>query len=347
MDKNQLRLGEILVEAGVLGKEQLVHALSIQKKRGLRLGQILLQEEFISEPQLVQALSRRLSIPWVSLEHVDIPDELLELVPAHVAEEFFLVPVYIQQLDRHNRTLFVAMNDPTDEAALRFVSATAGMAVKPMVAGPSDISVAIQMYYYGEEDSGAYSHPEIQESYIPISIPAEPDLMFDSIPTLQHRKEDIDETIDRLSSEEPISIVELSDNAIALIDKDSREPEQPVKDKEPKQDAADRHSQIQREVEKHMFGVGGKHRGMSLTLLDGTRIDFGGANRRRSLVPPADLGRDALVKALRAVARGEAPEQGKLPAEKWESYIAALLHVLFKKNLLFYDEFIRALEEKE
>lgn len=353
MEESRLRLGEILVDAGVLAESQLNIALSIQKRRGLRLGQILLQEGFISEPQLVQALSRRLSIPWVSLEHVDVADELLELVPARVAEEFFLIPVYIQTLDRNNRTLFVAMNDPTDEAALRFVSATAGMPVKPMVAGPSDISAAIQIFYYGEEDSGTYTTPMIHTSSVePVAtLPASSMVPLDTHTQRTSTPPEAGPN-ERLSSEEPISIIEVSDNLIALVDKDSREPapteDSPEKDtgaasKSETEDAAERHSKVQRQVEKHMFGVGAKkRRGISLTLLDGTKIDFGGANRRMS-ISPTDAARAAFLKKLRAAA-GNSNIKDELPAEHWETYMAALLEILFKKNLVFFDEFIKILQ---
>jgi type IV pilus assembly protein PilB len=152
MSETRLRLGETLVEAGVLTPEALEKALAIQQKQQLRLGTILLHEGFVTESQLVQALSLKLSIPWVSLWRIDIPDEVLELVPSNVAEEFFLMPIYIRTSKTGERALYVAMNDPLDEDALRFVAANAGMPVKPMIAGPSDIAAAIRAYYYGEDE---------------------------------------------------------------------------------------------------------------------------------------------------------------------------------------------------
>jgi type IV pilus assembly protein PilB len=157
MSSDRLRLGETLVEAGVISQEDLDQALTTQKERQLRLGTILLQEGYVTESQLVQALSLKLSIPWVSLWRVDIPDELLELVPVNVAEEFFLMPIYIRTTGSGERALYVAMNDPTDDDALRFVQAAAGIPVKPMIAGPSDIASAIRFYYYGEDVDERFS----------------------------------------------------------------------------------------------------------------------------------------------------------------------------------------------
>jgi type IV pilus assembly protein PilB len=111
MSESRLRLGDTLVEAGVITKEQLGRALELQKERQLRLGTILLQEGFVAESQLVQALSLKLSIPWVSLWRIDIEDEMLDMVPANVAEEFFLIPIYIRTTAEGERALYVAMRE--------------------------------------------------------------------------------------------------------------------------------------------------------------------------------------------------------------------------------------------
>lgn len=359
MEEKRLRLGEILVEAGVLEEALLNKALELQKKRGIRLGQILLQEGFISEPQLVQALSRRLSIPWVSLEHVDIADELIELVPSNLAEEFFLIPVYIQTLDRNNRTLFVAMNDPTDDAALRFISASAGMPVKPMVAGPSDISAAIHTYYYGEEEI-LYTSPMIHTPSAPPPAPSAPPPMPPAKKAVVAEPEAESEPPDFLSDEhleeideddeneelKSISVSELSDSPAppdAVASNDDEPPDDAETDEVPIEDKAQQ-QQLQRQVEKHMFGLGmSKHRGLSLTLLDGTTIDFGGANQKRA--QNAESEKDRLLAALRAVAAGRRPN-GDLPSDKWEQFVAAILDVLFRKHLIFPEELLRALNRK-
>lgn len=368
MQEKKLRLGEILVDAGVLKPEQLEAALALQKKRGIRLGQILLQERFISEPQLVQALSRRLSIPWVSLVYVDIADELLDLVPSHVAEEYFLIPVYIQSLDRKNRTLFVAMNDPTDETAIRFVSATAGMPVKPMVAGPSEISDAIQTYYYGHDDddieevapAGASTPP--RPASIPVRAVSVPprDIAAQTKPvvskpppppTSKPPAEPASETPKAEPSESKDASPPPEADLLAAVVPESSDVSEETSPGEEGEGAAlpdqfeEQRQQAQRELEKHMFGVGEKkRRRVTLTLLDGTQIDFGGASRKKDPSGEAFTKED-LVAGLRAAAMGT-PMEDFLPSDKWEDYMAALLHVLFKKNLVFFDEIMTELKKK-
>ena len=54
------RIGELLVEAGVLSQSQLEQALFAQRKDGRKLGQLLIELGLVSEIQLTQTLSRQL-----------------------------------------------------------------------------------------------------------------------------------------------------------------------------------------------------------------------------------------------------------------------------------------------
>jgi hypothetical protein len=166
------RLGEILIEAGVLTEQQLSRALAIQKEDGRRLGAILLSYGIVAEPQLVQALSRQLSVPWVSLWHVDVPEDLLDLVPLELAKECCAVPVYVRSDREQGVSLYVAMDDPTNEDAIARISAASGMSVKAMVAGPSDIASAIKDFYGPfEPDAG---RPEATTLQMRVPTPEPP-----------------------------------------------------------------------------------------------------------------------------------------------------------------------------
>jgi len=374
---DRLRLGETLVEAGVITAETLKRALDLQKERQLRLGTILLQEGFVTESQLVQALSLKLSIPWVSLWRVDIPDELLEMVPVNVAEEFFLIPIYIRTTKGGERALYVAMNDPTDEDALRFVTASARMPVKPMIAGPSDISAAIRFYYYGEEDASPSVPPPAAPVALPGGTPAvegaavpppppaaaggrrsRPPPPRPSVPIPEPVEEEIEEIDDAELEDEPEEVAEAApvaeepEPAEAADESELAEPAEADDgdggSEEERKVFADRTS-AQREAERRLFGVGGTRptKGFSLTLLDGTRISFGAAARKKQaasrLEQPAVLTREDLLAGLKAAAQGT-PLDGFLPSDRWEAYTAALLGVLMRKHLVLFDEFAKELE---
>src|SRR5579872_5746660 len=126
------RIGELLVEGGILSQSQLEQALFAQRKDGRKLGQLLVELGLVSEIQVTQTLSRQLSVPWVSLYHVDFSRSLLNLVPQAIAEKYCLVPIFVRRVRKLGETLYVAMDDPTNEAAIQEVTAAAALPVKPM-----------------------------------------------------------------------------------------------------------------------------------------------------------------------------------------------------------------------
>lgn len=167
------RIGELLVEAGVLSQSQLEQALFAQRKDGRKLGQLLIELGLVSEIQLTQTLSRQLSVPWVSLYHVDFSRSLLNLVARDAAEKYCLVPIFVRRVRKQGETLYVAMDDPTNDAAIEDVARAAALPVKPMIACPSDIRAAIRVYYLGETAAppvAAGSAPAVQ----PVASPAAP-----------------------------------------------------------------------------------------------------------------------------------------------------------------------------
>jgi hypothetical protein len=159
MEEKRLRLGELLIEAGVLNDSKLQEALALQRQQPRPLGQILVEAALVTEAQLIQALSRQLSIPWVSLWHVDVAPELLAIVTREEAEKYRLLPIYARTVRGERPALFVAMDDPTHQEALEFVREAAGMEVRPMIAAPTDLRQAIIALYSGEEEEEAEEAP--------------------------------------------------------------------------------------------------------------------------------------------------------------------------------------------
>ena len=105
MQPARLRLGQLLVDAHILSAEQLERVLTLQKSDGRRLGTLLVENEHITETQLTQILSQQLSVPWVSLYHIDFSRHLLGLIPREIAEKYCLVPIYVRPVRRQGDTL--------------------------------------------------------------------------------------------------------------------------------------------------------------------------------------------------------------------------------------------------
>jgi len=147
MEPVRLRLGELLVEAHIISRGQLENVLAIQQRDNRRLGTLLVEHGLVNETQLIQILSQQLSVPWVSLYHVDFSKRLLSLVPPDVAQANCLVPIFVRHVRGQGETLYVAMADPSNTDALRECAAWSGLPTRAMIASPSDIRRAIELYY--------------------------------------------------------------------------------------------------------------------------------------------------------------------------------------------------------
>jgi len=147
MPTARIRLGQLLVDAKLLRQSDLDDVLALQRTDGRRLGTLLVERGLVNETQLTQVLSHQLSVPWVSLVHIEFSRQLLNLVPHHVAERFCMVPIYVRHIRSQGQTLYVAMDDPSNDEGLRECEKHAGLPVKAMIAPPSDIRNAIRVYY--------------------------------------------------------------------------------------------------------------------------------------------------------------------------------------------------------
>jgi type IV pilus assembly protein PilB len=136
------QLGMILVEEGSLSRDDLELALREHHKTGERLGDLLLKMGFVDEEGILRALARQLAIPFVKISDIEIPDEVIALVPARVAHHYHLVPV-----DRGNGSLRVAMSDPLDVHTLDDLQMMLKMGVEPVVATNKEIDEALRRFY--------------------------------------------------------------------------------------------------------------------------------------------------------------------------------------------------------
>jgi type II secretion system protein E len=137
-------LGALLVEDGLLTREQLDVALAEQRRAGAgkRLGEILVGLRFLTEAQLLTALSRQLDCPIVDLGAEPPDRKALEIVPSEFALRHVLVP-----LRQNDETLVVAMADPLDIHAIDDLRMLTGLDIAPMLASAADIRRVCEQYY--------------------------------------------------------------------------------------------------------------------------------------------------------------------------------------------------------
>src|SRR5688572_4793764 len=138
-EANRERIGDMLVAAGLITNNQLSEALHAQRSSRLPLGKQLVALGYVGELRLVQVLSNQLSVPWVSIERVEFPGELLSVLSAELVDRYTVLPIYVRHVRGRGDTLYVAMDDPTDDVALAVIAQATGLKVRAMIASPSEL----------------------------------------------------------------------------------------------------------------------------------------------------------------------------------------------------------------
>lgn len=135
------RLGDLLVEAGLITEDQLQSTLK-EKSSGQKLGDALLQRGYITEQQLIEVLEFQLGIPHISLYRYPFDTKLFSLISKETAKRNRLIP-----LKKEGDKLFVAMADPMDYFAIDDLRLSTGFQIETAIATKDDILRAINKYY--------------------------------------------------------------------------------------------------------------------------------------------------------------------------------------------------------
>ncbi|MDR0292971.1 MAG: Flp pilus assembly complex ATPase component TadA [Oscillospiraceae bacterium] len=140
----QLRLGDVLKEAGYVTEEQIERVMEMQKASGVkkRLGEALIEYNVITEDRLNTALSRRLNIPYVSMSDAPVDLNAVKRIPKAVANKHCLIAIAV-----NNSVLRVNINDPLNYYAIEDVKLITHMQIEVQVCNRADIVRAISEYY--------------------------------------------------------------------------------------------------------------------------------------------------------------------------------------------------------
>ncbi len=142
------KLGDLLVEAGLIDEMQLRAALAHQKQWGGRFGSILISMGFITEEKLLKFLSAHLQLPAVDFRKVKVQEDVLKLLPVDVAKKHHVLPIAIWQ-EGSKKYLLLAMSDPTNLSAIDEIQFITNLHVKPAIATDTAIGEGIRFYYEG------------------------------------------------------------------------------------------------------------------------------------------------------------------------------------------------------
>ncbi len=151
------RLGELLIEAGVITETQLAAALNSQRTWGGKVGSTLVRMGFVNEDDILRCLSSQLRLPSVDFRKVKISPKALKAIPLSIAEKYNVIPVAIKE-EHNKKSVILAMSDPTNLDALSEIQFQAGVHVRPVVATESAITRAIDQYYHERPSQGSYGY---------------------------------------------------------------------------------------------------------------------------------------------------------------------------------------------
>lgn len=161
----KIRLGDILIEAGVITKEQLKKALEVQKKKGLKLGETLIELDYTTEVEIANALHRQLNYDYVILSERRIDKDIIKLVGEDILRKYSVMPFEFKQ--GFPNILRVAMSNPLDFTAIDDLAIITNLQIEPAVATTQDIAAAIDKYYGNlEVIKVAQKYTEERDSYI-------------------------------------------------------------------------------------------------------------------------------------------------------------------------------------
>ena len=145
-EMDRLRLGEMLVQAGLIDEHQLSSALADQSRWGRPIGRTLVEMGFLGEAELLPALAHQLGVPMVRLNGKKLRSELLELIPRETAKQYRVLPLFVEQ-EGARQTLHVGLEDPTDVALLDELAFRTSMKIKPVLVARSELSAALVRGY--------------------------------------------------------------------------------------------------------------------------------------------------------------------------------------------------------
>ena len=133
------RIGEVLVDQGLITEQQLLKGLEHQKAKHLKLGEALVDLNYISESKLIDILSAQLDVQQVKIENVKVEDKLKRLFSKELCKKYKIVPIY-----EKDGTITIAMADPSDLRVRDHIKFMTGKDIDAVIASEAKIIEKIE-----------------------------------------------------------------------------------------------------------------------------------------------------------------------------------------------------------
>jgi MSHA biogenesis protein MshE len=156
------RIGDLLVERGLISEAQLQEALKYQKQRGLKVGKALVELGFVKEDVLLDLLSRQLQIPFIDLRHYRYDAVIVRRLPESVARRYRCII-----LKAESDAYLVGMVDPTDLYAIDGLTSRLESEIRPAIVRESDLNAILDAVYRRTDEISSLAtelRDELQET---------------------------------------------------------------------------------------------------------------------------------------------------------------------------------------
>ena len=160
---------QILHDVGLVTNDDILKARGLTKHGGVGLLEGLLKGGKLTEVDVSKALAGQFGMDFIQLAEYRVPDEVIAMVPRHVARRYKVVPVY-----KHDSTLTVAISDPMDVDTVDSLRYILKINVEPVVATLPEIEAALARYYGTTDDTVENMLQDITEGEIDLGAQAKP-----------------------------------------------------------------------------------------------------------------------------------------------------------------------------
>lgn len=152
------RLGQLLLDSGVIDDEQLEIALDEQKTNGGMIGNILVSKGFVDKDTLYHYLERQVGVEYIDLDKCPISEEAIQLTPRKIAKKHNLIPIKVE-----DGALTVVMADPLNIFAIDDLRLSTGHDIKVLLGDIEIITNLLLEYYPQDEEEDKEIEEELEE----------------------------------------------------------------------------------------------------------------------------------------------------------------------------------------
>ena len=156
--KKKIRLGDLLVEHGLISNDQLMQALAEQKKSGHKLGRLLVEKGYVKEEKVLELVSAQLEIPYINLRQYRYDTETIQLIPEMLSRRYRCISLR----EETDGSLLVGMADATDIFAYDNLTKQLKRPIKLAVVKESDLIETIDLVYRKQSEISNFAE-ELQD----------------------------------------------------------------------------------------------------------------------------------------------------------------------------------------